>query len=118
MSRTGKLHARLDALERDYHPLVRDEFASEVEGRISPFLAPWLVVKSVEVDRLQRLAREIESLRRKLHENVPGPVDAVVARFLEAYDQLGTEQSPHRRVELAKQAIEQLDAIRLGEARR
>jgi hypothetical protein len=111
VARTEKQYSRLSELEREFRSLVRDEFLSETEGHISAFLARWNAAKSTKVDRLNRLARQIESLRSKLNESTPWPTGAVVSKFISEYDNLGTHQSPHVRVDMAKRAIGDLDAI-------
>jgi len=124
MSRTPKFYSRLAALEREYRSLVRDEFILEAERGCSRFLsdyfrsltAPDDPATHVRCDRLTHMAREIQTLRCKLGEKVPGPVQAIVDRFMDESVQFRTRGAD--RVALAKQAVKQLDALDLAEVRR
>lgn len=110
MSRHEKLRLRLQRLERDYCLMVREEFVSESEGRHSPYFDTW-GIESARTDQLHRLANQINSLRRKLGENGPGPTAEVIAQFDAAETELGTKIRPHDSVTHAKRAIKELDDI-------
>jgi hypothetical protein len=119
MVRTHKLYSRLADLERQYGSLVREEFLLEAERDCSLFLSDWLrsltapkdAPARIRYDQLAHLAREIQTLRSKLGETIPGPVQSIVNQFMETFDRLGTKQTPSERVALAKRAIEQLEAL-------
>lgn len=72
MSWTDKLYSRLESVEDELRCHLIQEFDSELEGTESAFLSPYLRnshyrdVDAVQIDLLERLERQVRSLRSKL----------------------------------------------------
>lgn len=118
MSRTDKLYRRLESLESELRRFLRDEFTVESVGKWSAFLnGPTVrrtipdVVDIAHLDSLQRIIHQVESLRGKLGERIPGPVLGVLLHFRRAWDQLGVRQTDSDWNALVKQALSELDSL-------
>ena len=100
MSRSDKIYARIDELEHEFLERLRSELRDEVDGWWSPFLngptedrRQQKAKDSTSSNRLQSIAAEIESLRRKMDEPLPGPALSIIRRFHNDWDELGVKQS-------------------------
>jgi len=87
VTRSDKLHLRLARLESDLLQALIREFRDEIGNRPSRYLmrkGPYITgrqYRTAESDHLESLERQVLSLRRKLQEDVPGPVLAAVEEF-------------------------------------
>ena len=116
MSRTDKLYDRFQQLEREFLSRVRAEFAAESCGTRSAFLQRHIspLVDSAHIDQLDRLVTQIESLRCKLGESIPGPALNVLNHFRRTWEDLGARQRSNIWKSLVKQALNEIDAQQVG----
>jgi hypothetical protein len=114
MSRNSKLYDRLQRTEREFLSRVHAEFMVELSGTPSPFLHRYRSppADTTPIDQLDRLMREIESLRRKLGEPLPGPALSALNHFCRTWDELGTRQRPEIWKSLVRQSLSEIDERR------
>jgi len=89
MVRSEKLYHRLEQLESGLRQALICELRDEVGDRPSRYLmrkGPYVggrQYRTAKSNRLESLERQVLTLRRKLQEEVPGPVLAIVEEFAE-----------------------------------
>jgi hypothetical protein len=94
MSRTGKLYDSLDEIEKTYVTILRKEFEQLVRTHISWLLWNktdiWLTSRCrqfADMDRIEKMEKDIISIRKKLGEPVSeGPV-ALVEEYVSRYNE-------------------------------
>ncbi len=100
MTRTEKAAFRIQRLEREYLSILRDALVLD-DGPESLFSSlvwrrrPIDRSGRISYDRFEKLSDEIETLRRKAGDIVPGTALKVLADFDRQFSALGTKQRPN-----------------------
>jgi hypothetical protein len=116
MRRSEKLRRRLDELESRYSVMACSDLAEIIAGRGSVMLGGYDRRTETEMirftrDEIERLTKEISTIREKLGEPLTASPVRVVADYLRAWEELGVNQRPELKVSLAKSTLCRLQEL-------